>query len=211
MRRLLPTARSFLIHSGQTVGLLMVATLAMAAAPQAMMQAVDAPAPAPDARPSAPEVVAAVEPAGPPVRIMQFLAPVSGYDINSSFGRRYLSQEAHARQHKGVDIAAPMGTPVTAAAEGVVTAAGRNGGYGNFVEVRHPNGLRTFYAHLSRIDVRAGSRVEAGQGIGRVGSTGYSTGPHLHFEVRRGGQHVNPARYIGREFAIELTTPTTQG
>ena len=86
----------------------------------------------------------------------------------------------------------------------MVTAAGYDaGGYGNYVEVRHPNGLRSFYGHLSRIEARVGQAVETGQRIGRVGSTGYSTGPHLHFEIRRGGARLTPVRYLGREFAVK--------
>ena len=72
----------------------------------------------------------------------------------------------------------------------------------NFIEVRHPNGMSTLYAHLSRIDVTRGAAIAAGQRIGLVGSTGYSTGPHLHFEVRRNDAQINPAKVVGRSFAV---------
>ena len=96
--------------------------------------------------------------------------------------------------HTGVDLAAARGTPVYAAADGSVGHAGTRGGYGNLVEVHHPNGYATRYAHLSRIaaGVRAGAAVRQGDVIGYVGSTGLSTGPHLHYEVRRKGQPVDP-------------------
>ncbi len=82
--------------------------------------------------------------------------------------------------------------------------SGYDGGYGNFVEIRHPNGLTTFYGHLSEITrgMTAGVEVDGGQQIGRVGSTGYSTGPHLHFEVRRRGTKLNPVEYLGRQFVL---------
>ncbi|MCS6987831.1 MAG: M23 family metallopeptidase [Sphingomonadaceae bacterium] len=98
-----------------------------------------------------------------------------------------------SRLHQGVDFAAPTGTPVVASAAGRVTLAGWSGGYGQVVEVDHGRGLKTRYAHLSRIDVRPGQAVGQGQRIGAVGSTGLSTGPHLHYEVWRDGRAVNPA------------------
>ena len=176
----------------------------MAAAPQALTAA--QPPAEPPAAPVKPPVVA--EPT-PPVRVMTFLRPVAGYPINSRFGVRHLAGEAHPRKHQGVDIAAPQGAKVLASAEGVVTAAGYDSGYGNYVEIRHPNGLRTFYGHLSRIDrgMAPGVRVGGGQEIGRVGSTGYSTGPHLHFEVRRRGERLDPAHYLGRQFVLRGPTP----
>lgn len=207
MRRLMPTMRSFVVHSGQwaatVAGWCAVGVLAMAAAPQALVASA-APEQAPaDAVPSAPPVRAVAEPAGDPVRIVRFIRPVANYAINSRFGSRHLAGEAHARAHQGVDIAAPTGTPVLATAEGVVVASGYDaGGYGNYVEVRHANGVRSFYGHLSRIEVRSGETVEVGERIGRVGSTGYSTGPHLHFEIRRGDARLNPVRYMDREFAV---------
>ncbi len=145
--------------------------------------------------------------AGPVTRQIAFAAPVRGYAINSAFGLRKLAIEAKARAHKGVDIAAPKGTGVFTAAEGRVVRTGYEaGGYGNFIEVRHPNGMSTLYAHLSRIDVTRGAAIATGQRIGLVGSTGYSTGPHLHFEVRRNDAQVNPAKVVGRSFSVAAKT-----
>ncbi|RKO65562.1 M23 family metallopeptidase [Desulfofundulus salinus] len=110
--------------------------------------------------------------------------------IESPFGPRW------GRLHAGVDIAAGTGAPVRAAESGRVTSAGWNGGYGLMVEVYHGDGVVTRYAHLSRIEVRVGQRVERGQLLGRVGSTGSTTGPHLHFEVLVNGRPVNPAQFL---------------
>jgi murein DD-endopeptidase MepM/ murein hydrolase activator NlpD len=94
--------------------------------------------------------------------------------------------------HKGVDFGAVSGTPIQAAGEGLVEVAGWNGGYGNYVRLRHGNGYATAYAHMTRINVKSGQRVRQGQIIGTVGSTGSSTGPHLHYEVLLQGKQVNP-------------------
>jgi murein DD-endopeptidase MepM/ murein hydrolase activator NlpD len=96
--------------------------------------------------------------------------------------------------HRGTDFAAPTGTPILAAGDGVVARAGPYGSYGNYVRIRHANGYETAYAHMSRFarGVRAGTQVRQGQVIGYVGTTGRSTGPHLHYEVMRRGQQVNP-------------------
>jgi murein DD-endopeptidase MepM/ murein hydrolase activator NlpD len=206
-RRLLPTARSFITQSGQLGGLLAVAVLAMAAGPLVapVETHVDA-----GAVPTAPPVTAVAEPAGPMTRQIAFSEPVRGYAINSKFGMRRLGGEPGARPHKGVDIAAPKGTSVFASSEGRVVRIGSNpAGYGNFIEMRHPNGLTTLYAHLSRVDVATGDEIGAEQRIGLVGSTGYSTGPHLHFEVRRNGGQVNPTKIIGRDFEVKLKTPVS--
>jgi murein DD-endopeptidase MepM/ murein hydrolase activator NlpD len=98
--------------------------------------------------------------------------------------------------HRGVDYAAPTGTPAQSVGDGVVAFAGRQGGYGNVVEIRHGNGHQTLYAHLSKINVRNGQTVQKGQTIGAVGTTGWSTGPHLHFEFQVNGVHVDPHRII---------------
>jgi murein DD-endopeptidase MepM/ murein hydrolase activator NlpD len=203
MRRLLPTARSFLIHSGQAAALAAVAVFAMAAAP---MVAVEEAAPAEGfATPEAPPVTAVAEPAGPVTRLIAFAEPVRGYEVNSAFGMRRLPGQA-ARHHAGVDIAAPQGTGVYVAAEGRVLRTGYDaGGYGRFIEVRHPNGMTTLYGHLSRVDVASGDAVGVGGRIGLVGSTGRSTGPHLHFEVRRGDRQVDPVKVMGRDFEVEVT------
>ena len=198
MRRLFPTARAFLTHSGQTAALVGVAVLAMAMAPADPEPRIDT-----FALPELPPVTAVATPAGPLMRPMVFEEPVRGFAINSRFGMRRLGGEPGARMHKGVDIAAPQGTTVYSAAEGEIVRIGHQPeGYGNFIEMRHPNGMTTMYAHLSRIDVASGDRVLAGERIGLVGSTGYSTGPHLHFEVRRGGDQVNPARVVGQTFQV---------
>lgn len=146
--------------------------------------------------------------AGPVTRTITFEEPVRGFPINSRFGMRRLGGERGARMHNGVDIAAPTGTAVYASAEGEILRIGRQpDGYGNFIEIRHPNGMTTLYAHLSRIDVASGDRVLAGERIGLVGSTGYSTGPHLHFEVRRYGMQINPARVVGESFEVTVDLP----
>jgi murein DD-endopeptidase MepM/ murein hydrolase activator NlpD len=116
--------------------------------------------------------------------------------VTSGFGMRQHPIFEELRLHRGVDIPAPTGQGVLAAAGGVVVAAGDRGGYGLAVEIDHGGGLRTLSAHLSRIDVRAGQRVEEAQRVGAIGSTGTSTGPHLHFEVHVGGAAVDPFRYF---------------
>ncbi|MFN3361533.1 MAG: peptidoglycan DD-metalloendopeptidase family protein [Pseudanabaenaceae cyanobacterium] len=114
--------------------------------------------------------------------------------ITSGFGWRW------GRLHQGIDIAAPIGTPIWAAGSGVVQFAGwNNGGYGYMVDILHNNGTVTRYAHLNAIYVKVGQRVQQGQVIAEMGSTGYSTGPHLHFEIRpNGGVAVNPMNYLAR-------------
>lgn len=117
-------------------------------------------------------------------------------EINSDYGPRMHPIHGEMRMHHGVDMAAPTGTPIQAFAGGTVTFAGPRGGYGNVVIVEHPNGMETRYAHQSSIDVAVGEQVAAGQVVGRVGSTGLSTGPHLHFELRRNGESIDPAPYL---------------
>lgn len=207
MRLQLPAVRPHLIRFGQMGVLTGVAVLAMAAAPVGMISG--APEKVVDiSAPAAPPLKAVAEPAGPLMRKIVFEAPVKGRPVNSGFGLRKLAIEAKARAHKGVDIAAPTGTGVFATTEGRVLRAGyQAGGYGNFIEVQHPNGMTSLYGHLSRIDVRSGKTVEAGERIGLVGSTGYSTGPHLHFEVRRNGGQIDPARIVGQSFDIRVKAP----
>ncbi|NJC41811.1 murein DD-endopeptidase MepM/ murein hydrolase activator NlpD [Brevundimonas alba] len=205
MRRLLPTARSFLLHSGQAAALAAVAVLAMAASPLPEPY-YNTPVAAELEVPEAPPVTAVAQSVGPITRLIAFVAPLRGYAINSAFGLRRLASEARARQHKGVDMAAPTGTAVFAACEGEVLRTGYDAaGYGRFIEVRHPNGMSTLYAHLSRVDVAKGDRVAAEERIGLVGTTGHSTGPHLHFEVRRDQAQVNPTSVLGQEFAVQMT------
>lgn len=118
-------------------------------------------------------------------------APVSGH-LTSGFGFRFHPILGYSRMHAGVDFGSPYGSPIYAVTDGVVTYAGRHGGHGNYVRLEHEGGLGTGYAHMSRIATYAGARVRRGQVIGYVGSTGLSTGPHLHYEVYRGGRTVNP-------------------
>lgn len=120
-----------------------------------------------------------------------FIWPITGR-LSSPFGFRR-SPFTGARQfHGGIDIAAPRGTPVRAAMAGQVARVGYNGVFGNYVVINHHSGFRTLYAHLHVARVRAGANVASGERIGDVGSTGLSTGPHLHFEVHRNGVRVNP-------------------
>ena len=125
--------------------------------------------------------------------------PVPGH-VTSNYGLRMHPILGYARMHRGLDFRASYGTPILAVADGVVARAGRAGGYGNQVRLNHANGLATSYSHMSRIAVAPGSRVRQGQVIGYVGSTGLSTGPHLHFETYRNGATINPrsVRFVGR-------------
>jgi len=124
-----------------------------------------------------------------------FASPLDEVLVSSYFGARSDPINGHRAFHGGVDLAAPPGTPVRAAHEGVVEFSGWSGGYGNLIVLRHAFGYRTLYGHLQNRDARAGDRVRLGAVVGRVGSTGYSTGPHLHFEVQHHGQAVDPMRY----------------
>jgi murein DD-endopeptidase MepM/ murein hydrolase activator NlpD len=102
----------------------------------------------------------------------------------------------YGKMHKGIDFAAPVGTPVYAAGDGVLEKVGRNGGYGNYIRLRHNSTLKTAYAHLHKFapGISAGKRVKQGQVIAYIGSTGRSTGPHLHYEILMNGAQVNPNR-----------------
>lgn len=117
--------------------------------------------------------------------------PVNG-PVTSGFGMRRHPILGYSRMHAGLDFKAGYGTPIYAVTDGTVAYAGRKGGYGNFVQINHGGGLASGYGHMSRIAARSGSRVRRGQIIGYVGSTGLSTGPHLHYELYRGGRAVNP-------------------
>lgn len=125
----------------------------------------------------------------------RFMLPVAG-EYTSFFGWRTHPVFGDARHHDGVDIAAAEGTPVVSAKSGVVKMADWMGGYGLAILVDHGNGYQTLYAHLSQLHVQTGETVAQGQVIGAVGSTGLSTGPHLHFEIRRQGQPVDPLPYL---------------
>jgi murein DD-endopeptidase MepM/ murein hydrolase activator NlpD len=113
-----------------------------------------------------------------------------GGSVTSEFGYRW------GRLHAGVDIGGGTGTPIRAAKEGTVIFSGNQGGYGNVVIIDHGGGLTTLYAHQSRRAVADGAEVNSGDVIGYVGSTGHSTGPHLHFETRSSGSPQNPRRYL---------------
>ncbi len=117
--------------------------------------------------------------------------PVNGA-VSSGFGSRRHPILGYRRMHSGLDFKAGYGQPIFAVTDGTVTYAGRKGGYGNFVQINHGGGLASGYGHMSRFAVSSGSRVRRGQIIGYVGSTGLSTGPHLHYELYRGGRAINP-------------------
>ncbi|MBS3968081.1 MAG: M23 family metallopeptidase [Truepera sp.] len=124
-----------------------------------------------------------------------YIWPVHGR-LTSFFGPRRLGMGT-SNFHSGLDIAAPTGTPVVAARAGTVTFAGwSNRGFGNLVKIRHAGGAETWYAHFSRILVTVGQQVRQGEVVGRIGSTGISTGPHLHFEVHEGGRPHDPLRFL---------------
>ena len=122
-----------------------------------------------------------------------FTMPVTGARLSSGFGMRFHPILGFSRMHQGVDLAAAYGTPIVAAADGVVRFAGWHGGHGNFVQIAHDGGMGTGYGHMSRFVVRPGETVSQGELIGYVGSTGLSTGPHCHFEVYRDGRVIDPA------------------
>jgi murein DD-endopeptidase MepM/ murein hydrolase activator NlpD len=127
----------------------------------------------------------------PGTTIIGFSWPAAG-KLTSRYGRRW------GRMHKGIDIAGPVGTPINAAADGTVISAGWNsGGYGNLVELKHSDGTTTRYGHNSRLSVSVGQTVRQGQQLAEMGSTGHSTGSHLHFEIRpTGGNAVNPIAHL---------------
>jgi murein DD-endopeptidase MepM/ murein hydrolase activator NlpD len=122
--------------------------------------------------------------------------PVDGARISSGYGRRKHPILGYSKMHKGVDFAAPKGTPIYAAGNGSVEVAGRKGGYGKYVRIRHNGTYATAYAHMNGFakGIRRGTRVKQGQVIGYVGTTGRSTGPHLHYEVLRDGRQMNPMK-----------------
>ncbi|MFO6431256.1 peptidoglycan DD-metalloendopeptidase family protein [Erythrobacter sp. W302b] len=124
------------------------------------------------------------------------VVPASVENITSGFGYRRDPFNGHGAMHAGIDFKGAMGSPIFAAAEGRVTFAGWKSGYGQAIEITHGNGMLTRYAHLSRIDVKVGQPVAAGATIGGLGSTGRSTGPHLHFEVRINDRAVNPRPFL---------------
>ena len=123
--------------------------------------------------------------------------PVRGsYRYTSGYGNRRDPKTGGWRKHNGTDMAGPLGTSIVATADGVVTFAGRQSGYGRLIKIRHKQGFETFYAHLHRINVKAGQKVSRGDKIGAMGNSGRSTGVHLHYEIRLGGKPVNAIKYI---------------
>jgi len=136
-------------------------------------------------------------PDGTPLKKAFLRSPLKFSRITSGFSTARLHPILHTvRAHLGVDLAAPEGTPVMAASDGIVTSAGWAGDYGNAIRIRHAGGVETLYGHLSRIGVRAGERVKQGQAIGAVGMTGLATGPHLDYRMTRSGAFVNPMRMV---------------
>ncbi|MEO9122747.1 MAG: M23 family metallopeptidase, partial [Burkholderiaceae bacterium] len=122
--------------------------------------------------------------------------PVRHFSVGSSFGRRRNPVTGRYTMHKGIDFAAPMGAQIRAASGGIVTQAGYRKGYGKMIDIDHGNGLVTRYAHASTLKAKPGDLIEKGQEIARVGSTGRSTGSHLHFEVRMAGHPLDPALFL---------------
>jgi murein DD-endopeptidase MepM/ murein hydrolase activator NlpD len=127
-----------------------------------------------------------------------YVLPLREYTITSKFGLRKLESEANAREHTGIDLAAPEGTTYYAVADGVVTRAGYNGGSGYEIEINHGGGIVSVYGHskAQSLKVKVGDKVTAGQPIGEVGDTGYSFGPHLHFEIHVNGQREDPIPFL---------------
>lgn len=131
--------------------------------------------------------------------------PVDSVSLSSNFGGRSDPFNGQRRMHQGIDIPGPIGTPIYATADGVVRRAQWANGYGNLVEISHGNGLETRYGHLSKLIAQPNERVRRGQLIGLMGSTGRSTGSHLHYEVRIAGSAVNPMPYIdGTNYELAL-------
>ncbi len=133
--------------------------------------------------------------------------PVAG-TITCPYGSRTDPFSGEGAYHTGMDIAAPTGSAVTATADGTVSHADWMNGYGQLIIIDHGNGYETYYAHLSRVDVMDGQSIRRGERIGAVGTTGRSTGPHLHYEVRVGGVPINPYRFLSRGNTLQVSNPT---
>ena len=142
---------------------------------------------------------------GVSMRRTYLASPLAFSRMTSGFKMRFHPILQTWRAHLGVDYAAPTGTPVRSVGAGVVDVAGSQSGFGNVVMVKHGNGHTTVYAHLSKIQVRAGQRIEQGQTVGLVGATGWATGPHLHFEFRVNGQHKDPNTLARQSTAVEVS------
>jgi murein DD-endopeptidase MepM/ murein hydrolase activator NlpD len=133
--------------------------------------------------------------------------PVAKLSLTSNFGVRSDPFNGGARMHKGIDIPGPIGTPVYATADGIVSRAGWASGYGNLVQISHGGGMETRYGHMSKLIVAANSYVRRGQIIGLMGSTGRSTGSHLHYEVRLDGAAINPMPFVaGPDYLVAMNT-----
>ncbi len=131
------------------------------------------------------------------------IMPTAGW-LSSAFRRMRIHPILHvARPHEGIDVTAPMGAPIEAPAAGTVVSVARRAGFGNTVEINHGNGVRTMFAHCSKILVRAGQQVTRGQRIGLVGNSGLATGPHLHYEVHVNGNPVDPLNYVLPEAIVD--------
>lgn len=133
--------------------------------------------------------------------------PVEKLSMTSNFGVRSDPFNGGARMHKGIDIPGPIGTRIYATADGIVSRAGWASGYGNLVQISHGGGMETRYGHMSKLLVAANSYVHRGQLIGLMGSTGRSTGSHLHYEVRVDGQAINPIPFVaGPDYLVAMNT-----
>ena len=132
--------------------------------------------------------------------------PVDGR-LMGGYGVRMDPFSGEGAMHTGIDISATIGTPVHASGDGIVLHAGWNGGYGRCVIIDHGNNYQTWYAHLSRMDVIEGEEIRQGEVLGAVGTTGRSTGAHLHYEVRIGNTPVNPYRFLARASAARTKVP----
>lgn len=135
--------------------------------------------------------------------------PLSDPKLTSDYGMRNHPVTGGRRAHKGVDLAAPTGTPIYATADGLIGKAQNFSSYGLYVQIEHGADLQTRYAHMSKLAVAAGQRVKKGDIIGYVGSTGRSTGPHLHYEVRIAGEAVNPVPYMAESQAQQAFAAAT--
>jgi len=142
---------------------------------------------------------------GVSLRRAYLASPLAFSRVTSGFKIRFHPILQTWRAHLGVDYAAPTGTPVRSVGQGIVDVAGTQGGFGNVVMVKHASGQTTVYAHLSRINVKRGQSVMQGQTLGLVGSTGWATGPHLHFEFRVNGQHKDPLTMARQSVAVEVS------
>jgi murein DD-endopeptidase MepM/ murein hydrolase activator NlpD len=195
-------ARHWLVDVAVGGGLaLSLITVAHAALPEARRAA--------RARPQPPAAVQRSVPQPPPA-LIAFQDPLPGYPVDSPFGYRQLPWEEQGRLHAGVDIAAPSGQPILASADGVVARVGQDPGYGRFVELKHAEGLTTLYAHMNGFApaIAPGAAVKAGETLGQIGSTGASTGAHLHFEVHDAKDRpMNPELFLGHRFAEAADLP----